>query len=48
MQNGFEAPSGVHESGGEDDPCTIEHLRGRPLEVIWERELEPEMLTGEA
>jgi hypothetical protein len=38
----------LHESGGEDDPCTIEHLRGQQLEVLWERELDPEMLTGEA
>jgi hypothetical protein len=48
VQNGFEAPAWFHGSGGEDDPCTIEHLREQQLEVLWERELDPEMLTGEA
>ena len=37
VQNGFKAPALVHDSGGEDDPCTIEHLRGAQLEVFWER-----------
>lgn len=48
VQNGFEAPEWVHESGGEGDPYTIEHLQGQQLEVLGQRRLDPEMLTGEA
>ena len=34
-------------SGGEDNSCTIEHLRGQQLEVLWEHAMDPEMPAGE-